>query len=56
MPEKTEIELLHASLLTLVDIASELNEETHELREAIDKLIELIKGLAQEAEEDDPED
>jgi len=39
-------------LLELVGIMDELNDETHALREAVKRLIELLELLAKEVEED----
>lgn len=56
MVDETDITLLRNQIRELVDLDLELNEEMHRLRSTITKLVELIKGLAKEAEEDGGED
>ncbi len=54
--EKTELGVEHRTLVELIDIVSELNDEVEVLRQTIEKLTELLSLIAKEAEEDGRED
>ena len=56
MAEKTELDVERGTLVELVDIVSELNDEVHRLRGTTTKLVELLELIAKEAEEDARED
>jgi len=50
--EKTELDVERETLVELLNIVSELNDEVEVLRQTIEKLTELLSSIVKEAKED----